>query len=166
MPTVSEQLRQARQAQNLTLRQVADTTKIRSDHVSALEEGKFDVFSAPVYIRGFTRTYATLLKLDVPQIMAALDAELSQTRKFREPPPLTNEKRTFLDFVTLVMSTVNWRKASIILGGLAACLVVTGGWAVWRHYHTGDPLKNLQPGVYHSTQQLSGQTLPLPPPKK
>ena len=72
MSTVAEKLRQAREARNLTVHQVADVTKIRTDHIRALEEGKFDVFSAPVYIRGFVRTYSTLLKLDVPQIMAAL----------------------------------------------------------------------------------------------
>jgi cytoskeletal protein RodZ len=60
--SVPEQLRQARQAQNLTIQQVAEITKIRSDHIRALEEADYNVFSAPVYIRGFTRTYATLLK--------------------------------------------------------------------------------------------------------
>ncbi len=57
----------------LTILQVAETTKIRTDHLRALEEGNFSVFVAPVYLRGFVRTYATLLKLDVPQIMAALE---------------------------------------------------------------------------------------------
>lgn len=71
MPTVAEQLRQAREARNLTVQQVADVTKIRTDHLRALEEGNFDMFSAPVYIRGFVRTYSTLLKLDVRQTMGA-----------------------------------------------------------------------------------------------
>ena len=46
MSSVSEQLRQARQAQNLTVEQVAEITKIRSDHLRALEEGNFEIFSA------------------------------------------------------------------------------------------------------------------------
>ena len=66
MPTVAEQLRAAREAQGLTVYQVADATKIKTDHVRALDEGNFDVFSAPVFIRGFVRTYATLLHLEVP----------------------------------------------------------------------------------------------------
>ena len=93
MSTVAQQLRQAREAKNLTVQQVADITKIRTDHLRALEEGNFDMFSAPVYIRGFVRTYSTLLKLDVPQIMAALEAELAQTAKFSEPPPLAKHPR-------------------------------------------------------------------------
>ena len=60
MSTVAEQLRQAREAKNLTVQQVVEITKIRTDHLRALEEGNFDVFSAPVYIRGFVRSYANL----------------------------------------------------------------------------------------------------------
>ncbi|MGH7954054.1 MAG: helix-turn-helix domain-containing protein, partial [Limisphaerales bacterium] len=50
MPTVAEQLRAAREVQKLTIHQVAEKTKIRTDHVRALEDGNFSVFSAPVYI--------------------------------------------------------------------------------------------------------------------
>ena len=93
MPTVAEQLRAAREAKNLSVTEVAEITKIRTDHIRALEEGNFDMFVAPVYIRGFARTYATLLKLDVPQVIKALDAELGQTEKFAEPPPLSDENK-------------------------------------------------------------------------
>ena len=87
MSTVAEQLRQAREARGLTVQQVVEITKIRTDHLAALEQGNYDVFSAPVYIRGFVRGYSALLKLDVPQVMASLDAELRATRRFAEPPP-------------------------------------------------------------------------------
>src|SRR5205085_3872667 len=97
MSTVAETLHHAREARKLTIAQVADATKIRTDHIRALEEGNFDVFSALVYIRGFVRTYSTLLKLDVPQTLSALEAELGQTEKFREPPPLTDHERGPLD---------------------------------------------------------------------
>ena len=72
MSTVAEQLRAAREAKKLTVQQVADATKMRTDHVRALEEGKFNVFSAPVYIRGSVKIYAKLLKLDEAPLLAAL----------------------------------------------------------------------------------------------
>ena len=83
MSEVGEQLQAAREALKLTIQQVADATKIRTDHIRALEEGHYEVFSAPVYIRGFVRIYATQLKLNMPQIMSALDAELRRTEKFK-----------------------------------------------------------------------------------
>src|SRR5438477_8530525 len=119
MSAVAEQLRQARESQKLSVQHVAEITKIRTDHLRALEEGDFDVFSAPVYIRGFVRCYATLLKLDVPRIMAAIEAELAETKKFSEPPPLTDRRRGVLDFLMLQLSRIDWRKGAVVLGILA-----------------------------------------------
>ena len=162
MSTVAEQLRQAREAQNLTVQQVAEITKIRTDHIRALEEGNFDVFSAPVYIKGFVRSYATILKLDVPSLMAALEAELGQTQKFSEPPPLTDEPRGFVDFFMLQLTKLDLRKSGVILGVLAAVVVIVGGVWIWRHQKKSDPLSGLKPGMYHSTQSIAGEKLPLP----
>src|SRR5258705_11311017 len=39
MATVAEQLRRAREAQNLNVYQVAEITKIKTDHIRALESG-------------------------------------------------------------------------------------------------------------------------------
>ncbi len=164
MPTVAEQLRTAREAQKLTVYQVAETTKIRTDHIRALEEGNFDMFSAPVYIRGFVRCYATLLKLDVPQVMATLDAELGRTEKFSEPPPLSSQPRGALDFFMLQLSRVDWRKAGMILGAVGFVAVVVGGYAAWRHYRRADPLAGLPPAVYQPAATNSGEMLPLPNP--
>src|ERR1039458_4808795 len=111
MPTVAEQLRAAREAKMLTVQQVADATKIRTDHIRALEDGNFNVFSAPIYIRGSVKNYATMLKLDVPQITAALDAELMGTEKFSEPPPLVEASKSPLDYVMFLLSKMNARVA-------------------------------------------------------
>jgi len=160
MSTVAEQLRQAREAQKLTVQELAEITKIRSDHIRALEEGNFNVFSAPVYIRGFVRTVSTLLKMDVPQVMSNLEAELGQTVKFREPPPLTDQPKTAVDFVMLQLSKVNWRGGAVLLGGLAIIAIVVLVIAVRRHARTADPYAGLRPGIYQSSN--SGETLPLP----
>jgi cytoskeletal protein RodZ len=159
MSTVAQQLRQAREARHLTEQQVVEVTKIRSDHLRALEEGNFDVFSAPVYIRGFVRSYATLLKLDVPQVMAALDAELSGTTKFAEPPSLAEPKHGSLDFLMLQLSKVDWRKWVIGFGIVVAVVAAASLWVNWRHR---DPLKGLKPGVYQAPHSGTGDTLPLP----
>ena len=92
MSTVAEQLRLAREAKNLSITQVADITKIRSDHLRALEEGNFNVFSAPVYIKGFVRTYAMLLKLDVAGVMRALDGEAGPDGQVQRAAPARRAK--------------------------------------------------------------------------
>lgn len=166
MSTVAEQLHQAREAKHLSVEQVAEITKIRSDHLRALEEGNFNVFSAPVYIRGFVRTYSTLLKLDVPRVMAALDGELGQTQKFAEPPPLSNHPRGTVDFVMLQLSKIDWQKSVVLLGSAVVLLAFVLGYLGYHHYRTTDPLKNVKPGLYRPSSAGSADTLPLPAPKK
>ena len=164
MPTVAEQLRTSREAQGLTIYQVAEITKIRTDHIRALEEGKYDAFAAPVYLRGFVRTYATLLKLDVPAMMTLLETELSQTGTFDELPPWFNESRGFLDVVVLQLAKVDWRVALPSLGVALALLIGILGYRTWRSHRSKDPLVTLGPGLYQPADKQSGDTLPLPPP--
>ena len=166
MSTVSEQLRQAREAQKLTVNQIAEITKIRTDHLRALEDGNFDVFSAPVYIRGFVRGYATLLKLDVPRIMSALEVELKGTEKFSEPPPLSDSPRGPLDFVMLQLSKLNKNNVRLAIGAVVSLVVIVIIIFWWRHTKASDPLTGLKPGVYQPAQNNSGDTLPLPAPRK
>jgi cytoskeletal protein RodZ len=166
MSTVADQLRQAREARKLTVEQVAEITKIRTDHLRALEEGNFDVFSAPVYIRGFVRTLSTLLKLDVPRVMSELDAELGQTKQFAEPPPLSTHPRGVVDFLMLQLSKVDWQKGVVILGAAVLVMGILLAVVSWRRYRTADPLKGVKPGVYQPAHSNSGETLPLPPAKK
>jgi cytoskeleton protein RodZ len=160
MPTVAEQLRQAREQRGWTINQLADATKIRTDHIRALEEGNYNVFAAPVYIQGFVRTCATLLKLDVPKVMADLDGELGATKKFRQHPPLTENSKGFVDWVMLQLSKINWRVGLpvAILG-----LVLVGGIITYRTIQTRknvDPLKDLGPGIY---QPKGRQDTVMPP---
>jgi cytoskeletal protein RodZ len=159
MSTVAEQLRAAREAQKLTIAQVAEATKIRTDHIRALEEGNFNVFSAPIYIRGSVKNYAMRLKLDVAKIMAALDAELGRTEKFSEPPPLTEESNKPLDRLMFLLSKMNWKVGAaggVVLGIALVIFLVS---FAWRHHSRSDALAGLQPAVYQSAS--STQTLPL-----
>jgi cytoskeleton protein RodZ len=159
MPTVGEQLRTAREAQKLAIHQVADWTKIRGDHIRALEEGNYSVFSAPVYIRGFVRTYANLLKLDAPQILEQLSRELATSGQ-QEPSlqpangPLDDAMFQFSKFVR--------RLALPAVGLLVIAAVAVVSYFVWLRYQNKDPLQGLGPGLYQAPP--ASQTLPLPKP--
>jgi cytoskeleton protein RodZ len=160
MPTVAEQLRLAREDRQLTIEQVADLTKIRTDRVRALEAGEFDSFSATVYIRGSVKNYAKMLKLDEVKLLADLEAELKGTVRFSEPPPLVETKKTFVDTLILLLAKLNWKLgfAGIVLTGLVAAAALGILW--WRHHQKADPVKNSPPAIYQPGN--SGDTLPLP----
>jgi cytoskeletal protein RodZ len=164
--TVGEQLLQARETRHLTIGQVAEITKIRSDHLRALEEGNYSPFAAPVYVRGFVRTYSTLLKLDVPEIMAALETELTgQTRQAAQSPSGSKPAGGVLDLVMLQLTKIDWRKAVLGLAGIALLVGIILGGLAWRRYHRTDVLKDLKPGMVKSHKGTE-PTLPLPAPKR
>ncbi len=164
MPTVAEQLHSAREQQGFTVHQLADVTKIRTDHIRALEEGNYHVFSAPVYIRGFVRSCAGVLKMDAPLVLATLDEELSKLEKFRENPRLTGEPRGLLDLIMLQLSKLNWKVVlPLLVAGIAVATIIF----VYRSIkleQSKDPLRNLGTGQYQPARKQTGETLPLPPP--
>lgn len=161
MATVSEQLRHARERQQLDIYQVAEVTKIKTDHLRALESGNFEVFSAPVYIRGFIRTYATILKLDPVQLLKDLDTELGPTGRLRDPVPPAGPSGGAVDFVMLHLSRMNWRVLVAVVGvlgfvALAVALIKD------RTRQSSDPLKSLTPGLYQPKSGNTGEMLPIP----
>lgn len=160
MPTVAEQLRTAREMQGLRIHDVADQTKIRGDHIRALEEGDYDVFSAPVYIRGFVRTYAGLLKLDVKLILDALNKELAQSGQAE--PSLSPPERGVVDKAMFHLAKFSRRAALFVALVVVVIGVAIASYLVWRHYQTRDPLEGLSSGAYQA--ETSVQTLPLPLP--
>jgi len=164
MATVAEQLRTGREARSLSVFQVAETTKMRTDHVRALEAGNYDVFIAPVYIRGFVRTYAKMLRIGEDAILATLDAELAQTEKFREHPSLIGQQKGPLDLLMLQLSRIPWRLA---LPAAGVIVVLVMGVAFGRNVQqqrAADPLEGIEPGRYEPDWSRTGETLPVPQP--
>ncbi|MGD0411394.1 MAG: helix-turn-helix domain-containing protein [Verrucomicrobiota bacterium] len=160
MATVGEQLKAAREAQRLTVTQVADMTKIRSDHIRAIDQGNYDVFSAPVYIRGFVRTYAMALKLDTTVILAQLNQELAESGSQGLPafqPPASG----MVDSAMFHLSTAGRRMLLPILVVVLVVGGVAGGVVLLNRRASRNPLNGLSPGLYQSTED-SGETLPLP----
>jgi cytoskeletal protein RodZ len=160
MPTVGEQLRTAREAQKLAIHQVADWTKIRGDHIRALEEGNYSVFSAPVYIRGFVRTYATLLKLDAPRILEQLGVELAQSGQ--KDPNLGQPAGGIVDDAMFQFSKFVRRLALPIAVAMVVVLAIVLTYFGWTRYQKKDPLEGLGTGLYQPA--AAGETLPLPRP--
>lgn len=168
MPSVAEQLKAERERQERTVHDVANVTNIKTDHIRALESGDWDAFGAQVYIRGFTRTYAKELRLDIPRIMAELETELGASEDYSAPPPLTGRRKGPLDFITLWLSRVRWQWMFPILIGLA---VLVAGWMGYRSWVSsriatggaGAPARSvLTPTPAPATVPLGNALRPLP----
>lgn len=66
-------MRQARERKGWTVDQVAEKTRISIRHLGEIEAGEFERFPAPVYARGFVRSYAKILDLDEAAALRSLD---------------------------------------------------------------------------------------------
>lgn len=163
MPTVAEQLRSAREAHGWSVHQVAEITKIKTEHVRALESGDYRAFAAAVYIRGFLRTYARLLRLPPEDLLAALEAELTETGVFTEPSVNVPRHGGVVDTLMLAFSKVNWR---VVLPLVIVALLLVGlivGSRLYVYYRDRDPLLPLSPGLHQPARPDPSEFLPLPP---
>jgi cytoskeletal protein RodZ len=129
-----------------------------------LEDGNYDVFAAPVYARGFVRSYAALVKLDVPTVMSALEEELGQSQRLQESTHLSKPPPGLVDLVMLQLSNVKWGITLFVAGAALVLYLSVLGYRSWRNHRAIDPLVGLGPGLYQSSETNSGEVLPLSPP--
>ena len=83
MPALGERFRAAREARGLTFSDVAEHIRIRSVYLAAIEDENWSAIGAPVYIRGFLRTYARFLGLESEEVVAEFNSQASAP-----PPPV------------------------------------------------------------------------------
>src|SRR3990172_3331857 len=70
MREIGSWLVRAREARGLTLEDAERDTRISRRYLQALESEQFDVIPAPVYARGFLRSYSQYLGLDPQEVLA------------------------------------------------------------------------------------------------
>lgn len=74
MDEVGSKLRDARVAKNLSLEDIATTTKIPRTSLENLEASNFGVLPAPVFVRGFIRAYARVVGADANAMVRLYEA--------------------------------------------------------------------------------------------
>ena len=73
MAALGEQFRAAREARGLSLSEVAEQIRIRMVYLGEIEAENWAAIGAPVYVRGFLRTYARFLGLDPEAAVGAFN---------------------------------------------------------------------------------------------
>ncbi|HTU69295.1 MAG TPA: RodZ domain-containing protein [Candidatus Baltobacteraceae bacterium] len=96
MPALGERFRAAREARGLTLSDVAEHIRIRSVYLAAIEDESWSAIGAPVYIRGFLRTYARFLGLDSEEVVAEFNSQESAPAAPVPAAPGSPPKTTYL----------------------------------------------------------------------
>ena len=74
--SIGTELAAKRGERGLSIDQVAASTRIRPEHLRALEADDYSQFAAPVYAKGHLRAYAAFLGLDPEDLIARLPARV------------------------------------------------------------------------------------------
>jgi len=74
MQSIGERLEEARKRKGISIREAAESTKIRSDYLHKFENNQYDIRLPEIYVRGFLRSYASFLKLPSDKIIADYNA--------------------------------------------------------------------------------------------
>lgn len=72
---LGDTLREAREKQGLTYKDIEKGTSIRALYIEYIEKGEYDELPGDVYTKGFIRSYANFLKLDANALVQAFTAE-------------------------------------------------------------------------------------------
>ena len=84
--TVGEKLRAAREAQGVSLAEVAASTRIPQRHLEAIEKSNYASLPSITYALGFAKAYARTVEVDEVAIARELRGELATTYEPRAAP--------------------------------------------------------------------------------
>lgn len=74
-PTIGEQLKQAREAKNYTVAEVAAQLRLTKDIISHMEEQEWDKLNGRTYARGYFANYVKFLGLPYEEMLAVFNLE-------------------------------------------------------------------------------------------
>lgn len=82
--TIGQQLKQQREARNLTIEKVVQATRIRARHLEAIEADDFESLPSPVQARAFLRLYAEFMGLSLDEL---IDRQRAGAGQISAAPP-------------------------------------------------------------------------------
>lgn len=86
-------LRRQRELREISLREIADVTKISIRYLEALEQDRFDVLPAPVFAKGFLREYARYVGLDPDEVVNSYLTAQKEVEPADQPEPRGPKRR-------------------------------------------------------------------------
>jgi cytoskeleton protein RodZ len=132
MPALGEEFRSAREARGLTLSDVAEQIHIRSVYLNAIENEDWKSIGAPVYVRGFIRTYARFLGKDAEDAVG----------RFNQTSPVERPVVPSASAATLSDNERSGPSLPAIVATLVAVLLVGFvGYEWWQYAHPGTAVK-------------------------
>lgn len=119
VPTVGMRLRAAREAMNLSVTDVAQSLKFSPRQIELIEADDYAALPGNTVVRGFTRSYARLLRLDAEELLSLLDAWTPVAQADVRPPEnmgIAADTAATRQFTPVVSATIVVALAALLLG--------------------------------------------------
>jgi cytoskeletal protein RodZ len=128
--SAGEQLKQARLALHVSVKDITQATKIQPWVLEALEANRLHLSMSLVYVKGFLATYAKFLRLDPDTLMAQLFPDRPDEHEAGTPerPPLKRSE-SFAERALTLLNTLApaWplvRRVGMVAIGIASLVVL------------------------------------------
>ncbi|MBO9670166.1 MAG: helix-turn-helix domain-containing protein [Sphingobium sp.] len=122
-------MRAAREAAGMTLKDIAETTRVPLRHLAALEEGNFSALPGTTYVSGFARAYARAVGIDEAELVQQLREEIGEAGGLGHSP------YEFEEAVNPARIPPRWLAWTAALIALA----LAAGYGIWRMQLTTAP---------------------------
>ena len=119
-PAISELLKNARKAQGLTVKAVAQDICVQSSYLKAIENGEYEKLPAHTFAVGFVRSYANALGEDADRVVASFKDECGITKPTAPTVPKSQLGKTR-------KKIPSWLSPIAGLVGASMCWVALGG---------------------------------------
>lgn len=86
LASFGEELRREREIRGISLKEIADATKVSKRFLEALERNDHRTLPAPVFTRGFVREYARYVGLNVEEIVNRYNFAAASDDRIEKPP--------------------------------------------------------------------------------
>lgn len=147
---IGAKLREAREAKNITLDELQETTKIQKRYLQAIEEGNFHILPGTFYARAFIKEYAHAVGLDSNELLA-LHADELPTMTDRDTIQYTRLQRSRRKASTGKSSAI----FSVIPTIIVILLIVGVFFVAWLLTQKSNPTDdNLDPVERQETDEL------------
>jgi cytoskeleton protein RodZ len=83
-PLAGKRLAEGRRLRDISIVEIAKELHLDEPRVRALEQNRFDVLGAPVFVKGYIRKYADIVGVSVDEVLA----DYAQFERRDEPPPI------------------------------------------------------------------------------
>jgi cytoskeleton protein RodZ len=145
----------ARKASGLSISDVAAQMRITPRQVEAIEADQYDQLPGAVFVRGFVRNYARLLKIDPVPLLHALEPALGEEAPLRA--------QHYAGTLPVQVKRTHTRIWLALLGVVVVAIVAAGGYEYWRARRDGADIRGQPPQVAPPIAPQAPAAVPSPP---